>query len=560
MAVPPARNPRFRDREADLRRLQGRLNSERRVSLSGPPGVGKTELAMEYLHRCHAGYPGGVFWLRGRTAAQLRSDLAAMAWLPQLALEGLHPRVQRKVIEPVTGWLRSHDDWLLVIDELDKEAIPAIADLPATGHVLATSIVPGWQGPMPVEPMSTTQATALLLNRTGGRDRSAAAALAELLERLPLALEQASAFVVATGRDLLGYHELLRARLGEMTHAGNSDDQPSPVVATFGASFEQIRGQDSTASDILGLCAFLAPDDIPLSQLRQARSELPGDQEALERAVDLLERFSLADRQGDALHLHELVQAMTRELLGTIRRRRWLGAAIRLLRATFPAEVEDPQRWPLCARLLPHAQLALLWVEDHTLEPEASSWLLDRMGRYLEVRAEFALATPLTERALAIRERLHGSRHPDTATSVNNLGRLLRAQRDLAPARPLLERALAIRESVLGPDHPDTASSLNDLGRLLRAEGELAAARPLLERAVAIRESVLGPYHLDTAMSLNNLALVHKGQGDLASARQLLERVSIIRDKVLGPDHPSATRSRWRLEDVTAQLSPPGSN
>jgi len=46
-----------------------------------------------------------------------------------------------------------------------------------------------------------------------------------------------------------------------------------------------------------------------------------------------------------------------------------------------------------------------------------------------------------------------------------------RAQGDLARARPLFERALAIREKALGPKHPDMAQSLNNLALLLHDRG-----------------------------------------------------------------------------------------
>jgi Tetratricopeptide repeat len=56
------------------------------------------------------------------------------------------------------------------------------------------------------------------------------------------------------------------------------------------------------------------------------------------------------------------------------------------------------------------------------------------------------------------------------ATSLNNLAHLLHDQGDYAGARPLSERALAIREKALGPEHPYTATSLNSL-----AQAELIA-------------------------------------------------------------------------------------
>src|SRR5271166_7062680 len=66
---------------------------------------------------------------------------------------------------------------------------------------------------------------------------------------------------------------------------------------------------------------------------------------------------------------------------------------------------------------------------------------------------------------------------PDTAEGLNNLAGLLRVQGDLAGAWPLSERALAIREKALGPEHPDTAEGLNNLAGLLRVQGDLAGAR-----------------------------------------------------------------------------------
>jgi AAA+ ATPase superfamily predicted ATPase len=81
---PPPRNPYFQDREVELEALRRRLASERRVDLSGLSGVGKSQLALEYLHRHRHAYPDGCFWLRGEREDMLRGDLAALAWLLEL--------------------------------------------------------------------------------------------------------------------------------------------------------------------------------------------------------------------------------------------------------------------------------------------------------------------------------------------------------------------------------------------------------------------------------------------------------------------------------------------
>ena len=107
----------------------------------------------------------------------------------------------------------------------------------------------------------------------------------------------------------------------------------------------------------------------------------------------------------------------------------------------------------------------------------------------------------------------------DSITSLCCFGR-----RAISLARGRFDRALAIREKLLGPDHPDTAASLDNLGMLLQAEGDFAGARPLVERALAIRERSLGPEHPDTAASLDNLGMLLQAQRNLASARPLLDR------------------------------------
>jgi hypothetical protein len=90
---------------------------------------------------------------------------------------------------------------------------------------------------------------------------------------------------------------------------------------------------------------------------------------------------------------------------------------------------------------------------------------------------------------------LHGERHPDYATSLNQLALLLIMHGSPDEAEPLLHRALAIRKDTLGEDHPDYATCLSSLAGLLWARGDIVAAEPLLRQAHEIRCRVLGGDH-----------------------------------------------------------------
>jgi tetratricopeptide (TPR) repeat protein/transcriptional regulator with XRE-family HTH domain len=589
-AIPPDPTAHFVGREAELAEVRQLLQRAGRVAIHGLGGVGKSQLALHYLHTRRLDYPDGAFWLRADHETSLVGDLASLAW--RLRLPEREEPSQERQVEAVLWWLRQHTRWLLVLDDLEPSGVEALRRwLPPglPGHLLLTSRTPIWPARLGLEPLPVEVARRFLVQRTGQVDPMGAAAVTEALGGLPLALEQAAAYLQACGRDLAGYAELLRTHLVQLMEDGKPEGYPQPVATTWQLSFQRVEEECPAAAALLRLCAFLAPDDIPVGVLMAGAGALPeelgallGDGVELDRAVAALGRYSLLLRQGDGVQVHRLVQAVIRESLPADQWESWLAAAIRLLRSGFPQEPQDqPELWPLCARLLAHVQVVEHLAGDGTVEPRALGWLLDRIGLYLWARGEFEPASRFHQRALAIREQALGPGHPDTAESLNDLGGvlwaqgdlgaarslvecaleirqrtmglghpdtaeslnhlaiLLQAQGELARARPLAERALAIREEALGASHPDTAESLNDLASLLRDQGESALARPYLERALTVREQVLGREHPDTATTLNNLAMVLRDQGELAAARPLIERALAIGEKVLGTDHPS---------------------
>jgi CHAT domain-containing protein len=167
---------------------------------------------------------------------------------------------------------------------------------------------------------------------------------------------------------------------------------------------------------------------------------------------------------------------------------------------------------------------------------------LFQAGKYYE-------ATPLAQRALAIREKTLGPDHPNLATSLNNLATLYGMQGRYADAEPLFRRAVAIKEKALGPDNPSVAATLQFLAELYRIQARYADAEPLYKRALAIVEKARGPNHPDVASSANNLALLYENQGRHADAEPLHRRALAIRQKALPPDNVYIAQS---LHDLAA--------
>ena len=73
------------------------------------------------------------------------------------------------------------------------------------------------------------------MNRTGDPDREAARELAEALGGLPLALEQAAAYMQASGNVTWAeYLSLFRARQADLLARGEAAGHPLDVAATLG--------------------------------------------------------------------------------------------------------------------------------------------------------------------------------------------------------------------------------------------------------------------------------------------------------------------------------------
>jgi tetratricopeptide (TPR) repeat protein len=518
-----------------------------RAAVQGMGGVGKTSLAIEYAHRFRGLY-AGICWCPAETRTGLLSALANLAvTLGAATVE--EADVEKAAKAALRRLAEQRATWLLVYDNVP--APDHIADLlPSAGaRVLITSRFSDWSelaDEVPLDVLPLDEAVAFLQSRTG-RGYAGAQTLAEVLGRLPLALDHAAAYCKRTQMRFADYAEKASSLIDA---APRGVGYLRSVAATFDLAITEAVAQCPAAGTLMAYLAQCAPERIPMTLVEGAVVDEAERMEALAALAEVsLVKHDPFEDGAPAVTVHRLVQAVARarsEATGSAEQ-----AVERLfarLVAVYPEDgFNNTKSWSLCAQLTPHLLARYETALNKALEAADGSNLLNRVGSYFHGRAAYSQAEPLLRDALAIREKVLGPEHSETATSLNNLANLLQTQGDFAGARPLLERALAIHEKALGPEHPDTASSLDNLAGLLQDQGDVAVARPLLERALAIREKALGPEHPNTAASLNNLAGLLLKHGDLAGARPLYERALAICEKALGREHPNANRVRCNL-------------
>ncbi|HLZ62910.1 MAG TPA: FxSxx-COOH system tetratricopeptide repeat protein, partial [Ktedonosporobacter sp.] len=586
-SVPFPRNPYFTGREEVLETLHTQLGVDQAMALTqssalhGLGGVGKTQIALEYAYR-HALEYRAVFWIGAETEEQIVSSLLRIAEV--LQLPGREDKGQQRVVAAVQRWLSVHGQWLLIWDNVeDLDLLQRFLPSTRSGAMLLTTRnqAPGTLARgMDLSPMEQEEGMLFLLRRAKVLEPDAAsqqmgqfalqmphqyAAAAELVEVmgvLPLALDQAGAYIEATQCGLQAYLNLFHARRAVLLtlRGEGSRDHPASVSTTFTIALSATAQRHPAVMDFLHACALLQPDAIPEEFFSQGGKHLGPTLEGAcrdrlewDRVVGMACSYSLLSRQPEeqTLSIHRLVQAVLLDAMTDEEREKWSARVIAILDVELP-EVRHATKyaaWKQCERLLPHALLRVQRAEA-TSESLPLASLAYKTAHYLLRRGRYSEVEPLVRRALQIYEQALGPKHPEVATSLNTLAILSLYQGQHAQAEPLSRRALQIREQALGPKHPEVAASLNTLAILYAYRGQYTQAEPLVRRALQIYEQALGPEHPEVAGLLSNLAILYSHQGQYAQAEPLVRRALQIHEQALGPEHPEVADSLQVLANL----------
>ena len=550
----------FAGREKELNRLNDLLpsGSSGSVVIAGVGGNGKTRLALEYAYLNRNNYD--VVWLA--RADFLVADLRELAVSLGLDVAGLDD-----LETSLNGWLASHTRWLIMIDGAD---VPArINDrLPAgAGHVLITSRDAQWgniANVLRLEMLDRSAAIGFLQQRGVQASNVDLDSLAAALGDLPLALEHAASFLLATQWRIREYLQLLHDRASELLTDIEIADYAMPIATTWRVSFDRLRKEDPASLEVLRLSAFFAQDDIPLTLLASAAEYLPRrfrsgltDPLRLARTVGLLGRYSLAHVAADGISVHPLVQTVIREVgLTSAERTGYAARAVRVMRQRFPNDAQDVDYWPECARLATHG----ISVTDHAARLGAelgkASWLLDRIGTYIEVRVDSRTAIPYFENAVALAERGEDRYSAELAARLNNLASSYFGINELSKARAIFDRVMDIdryrgrryREVIPAGHLMNHGVTLYFIGEENHDTGLIEHGRELMEQAVQNADQSDSYFGL----MLANLASEYRSRGDLDRASELAQLAREAEEKRVGNRHPAYAAALEEIAFVAA--------
>ncbi|KAG0650465.1 Kinesin light chain [Hyphodiscus hymeniophilus] len=543
-------------------------SSNKTVALWGLGGCGKTQIALEFAYRCQEQTKISVFWVHADSEARFRkdyTDIGKMAGLSQ-DLKG------DDLIRAVQQWIEQQTNWLLILDNADDLRIfKALYPLPEddqshycpelhqyvpntrTGKVIWTSrdkgilddlvdVISGFE----VDRMTIEESRKLFQRKCGWDDAGTCQQdkplleLLELLERLPLAITQAAAYIRKTKVSIRQYLAFLgesESRQSDLLSQEFRDlyrsEVPNSVILTWRTSMRRLAEASPCTQDILNTIAFFDCQEIPFELVKLAAGpEFTADGVLINAARLMDYSFLQALKQPDEdLHTydqHRLVSLAVRQNLSEAETREFSGEALWILLQLFPDG--SPGTWSTCETYLPHALKAISWGKAEYYMSRAPE-LLERIATFYSAKGRLGELEEIQVKLLRMREQTLGGDHHMTITAESNLALTWYNQGRFEDAEQVQVKVLEFRKKQLGKEHGATIAAMCNLASTWHAQGRFKDGEKTEKEALDLSKKVLGEDHPNTISAMSNLAQTWWRQGKIIEAEKLRQQVLILQQK-----------------------------
>ncbi|WP_189133330.1 FxSxx-COOH system tetratricopeptide repeat protein [Wenjunlia tyrosinilytica] len=555
----PQRNPNFTGREELLAALRERLEAGTTAvlpeALHGMGGVGKSQLAVEYVYRHQADYDV-IWWIPSERKAQAAQALVELAQQMRLPVKGEANQAVPALREALRRG-EPYERWLLVFDNAESpDTVREFFPQGGSGSILVTSRNLQWGSvarPLEVDVFAREESKSLLRRRDPGLTEEESERLAVALGDLPLAVEQAAAWRAETGMPADEYLRLFEQKRTELLEVSPPLDYQLPVAAAWNVSLDQIELRNPAALQLLQVASFLAPEPVARSLFSSARNasiapELDAalrDPLRLARAIREINRYSLAriDHRKNSIQMHRLVQAVLLSRMTEEERDTMLRGARALIASGDPNNPESAEAWPRYAELYPHVVASKAEESDDPWVRE----LVMNTAKYLYRWGEHEEARAFSQRAYETWKRERGEEDESTLVMAQWLGFMLFAVGRYREAAELNAHTLSIYEETVPEDREDALEAIGAVAIDHRVQGDFARALELSETVYTRSMHAFGEDDPTTLNAAHNLAVSLRLAGEFARARDLDDETWQRKVQVFGEDHELSLITRAGL-------------
>ncbi|KAI0191890.1 P-loop containing nucleoside triphosphate hydrolase protein [Astrocystis sublimbata] len=602
-----------------------------RIALVGLGGVGKSQIAIEYAFQIRDRSPDTwVFWVHASNMSRYQQSFRGIA--DYLKLAGREDP-QANIFQLLYNWLLSEKSgkWVLIIDNVDDASflVESPADirdgqannpgshggkpleqyLPHCSHgsILITSRskdtalqLVELDSIVTVNPMSQSEAVSLANNKLKSlpkkEDIESIRSLTETLEYMPLAIVQATAYILrreprcSIGQYLERFETSDGKKAGLLDNTGKEEkarwlrrdyEAKNSIIITWQISFDHIRKIRPSASDLLSLMSFCDRQGIPDSLIQPYIPEHDCDQHQQHAAIDSNHpsvdgestdeatgsEFSVDDQfqedvstlrdysfititdNGSMFEMHRLVQLATRRWLETKgQQERWNHEFLYRLAVQFPPG--EYENWEQCRVLLPHAKSAA--AQRPKAEASLIEWasVLHKAAWYLRYLGELQAAEKMAEDGMEVRIRIRGTNHEDTINSMHRLVVIYNLQGRWEAAEKLGVEVMEASKQKFGMEDECTLDCMAALVSTYVLKGQWEMAEQLGIQVLESRKRILGEDHMSTVTSMNDLVKIWLEQGRWDAAEEPQLQVLEISKRKLGEDHPNTLVTMGNLASI----------
>ncbi|MFY9224126.1 MAG: tetratricopeptide repeat protein, partial [Blastocatellia bacterium] len=548
----PERNRFFTGRADILNQLSDLIKSNKQVAikqaLSGMGGIGKTQTAIEFCH-LHINDYQTILWVNAETEASFNNSYYSLVDLLNLAPksgDGTSYQALKvdEVISLVKRWLANNSNWLIVLDNLeDPNLIKDYLPPNHQGHILITTCSQSLKGQaaiLQLKKMSIETGTLFLLKRaslipigTSSLDDlkldnkfddklidkliTDAQKIVQAMDGLPLALEQAGAYIQESACSLSDYlksYQDIRNTVSVLDNEGEDANDHKSVYATFKLNFDVVKEKSMAAAKLLEVCSFLDSDLIPEEIFTSAGNFL-GDELAklqdnnyeFNNCIKILLNYSLIERDtnNESLSIHRLVQIVIRDLITEDNKKLLLDSLAKTLNSLCPDDSNNPNTWPLYQRLLPSVTNLSDFSNLYQSNAIEATDLFHQFGIYCQIQALYNQSLQLYFSSLNISQNFFNNNDIKTACILNDIGETYRHQEKYQQALEYYQKALSIIKFVLGEKNISMSSIINNIGIVYANQGYYIKALQHYRKSLSITQAALGKFCLHDARTFNNI-------------------------------------------------------
>jgi tetratricopeptide (TPR) repeat protein len=589
-SIPYARNPQFINRPGIMHTLESLMTqSPFKAVLSGPAGIGKSQIALEYAYKRLQDCNCSVFWVQAKSEATFFADYYMIA-----TAFGLDMKLSREaLLGEVRQRIEDQGNWLMILDDADdldlhigsskkymgreNNRLSLLPYLPEglTGATIYTTRhlrEDKESTDISVTPAKPDEAVEFLAVEwdSDSRENSAISAVAERLQWIPLALSQAAAFMQKTSTTPKEYLGLLDQYELESSHEVQQSEHTALDSITMATSIscDWMARRNDVYRSFMGVSTFIRNQTIPdevfehvLANTTTSRNVKSPD--GVERYQHTFRDWNMIQRRsfpGPGKSTHEMykgVQQAMRSYFGTYKHQltgpmaNYIEMALQIVKELL--QKHSVAAWWSYSSYIEHFETVTRWAAAFFVEIQHVEIFVSSSHFYRR-RKKWPLMATAARQVLQLRRKQLGETHRETLISMVHLAIAYHGERDYSAAEELQVKALNLATEEFGEEDLETCRIMMALAETLCAQGRHEEAKASAEKALKHHTAILGESHPETIFGMELVASIHYREGSILQGKYICEKALEIRKNVAGNDDPGTLQAMFNLASFEMQL------